>query len=107
MKQALILGFEDIDELSEILANKIIARIENSESLKASKPEKNSLLTTKQIAKYLNVSTQSILNWVKRDTDPLPVHYVGADPRFDLKEIKEWSKREADRKLHKHTKNSA
>lgn len=55
------------------------------------------VLTTKQLAEFLQVSTQSILNWCRRkeNENPLPVRYAGADPRFYKSEIDAWSLREA------------
>lgn len=58
------------------------------------------VLTIKQLAEFLQVSTQSILNWSRREKDenPLPVRYAGANPRFYKSEIDEWMLRETELK---------
>lgn len=50
-----------------------------------------SLMTIKEIAAHLKVTPRSIRTWI--DDDGFPVRYVGADPRFDLAEVEEWTKR--------------
>lgn len=76
-------------ELSEIIVAKI--RAENT----GIRP----VLTMSQLAEYLQVSTQSIRNWMRRaeNDNPLPHHGVGGDPRFHLDEINSWSRQEVFR----------
>jgi excisionase family DNA binding protein len=68
-------------------------------ALKLQSSEIREVMTLKQLAEYLQASRQSLLNWTKRSNHPLPVHYIGADPRFHRSEVDQWSKEEADLKL--------
>lgn len=103
MQNLVLMNREDLEKILTSSAEKITEIVLEKLSEQDSSIPK-SVLTTRQLADYLQVSTQSILNWVRRDKDknPLPVKYAGADPRFDLEEVKEWSKREADLKLSNH-----
>lgn len=58
-------------------------------------------MTVKQLADRWQVTQQSILNGVRREENPLPVHYVGGNPRFHLTEVDAWSKAEAIRRFDK------
>ena len=51
-----------------------------------------------QLADYLQCSEQSIRNWQSRTDNPLPHGYIGADPRYFLAEIREWSHENARRR---------
>ena len=64
------------------------------------------VMTVAQLCEYLQVSQQSIFNWIKRakENNPLPVKYVGDDPRFYLDEIKDWIYLESVRKSLKKSK---
>jgi predicted DNA-binding transcriptional regulator AlpA len=62
------------------------------------KPARN-VLTLSQLADEWQCSKQSIINWTRRDEFPLPVHYLGSDPRFHRSEVEQWSRDEAQRKL--------
>lgn len=54
------------------------------------------LLTTKEIAWFLNVSISSIRRWVAKDW--IPYHRVNGRLRFDLDEVKEWMQDERKEK---------
>lgn len=66
-------------------------------------------MTMAQLAEYLQVTAQSIRNWIRRckTENPLPFHSVGEDPRFHVTEINEWSRREAERQTEKRKKKVA
>ena len=53
--------------------------------------DRQSLVTTKELAELLRVSTRSIRKWKAKKG--LPYRCVGADLRFDLAEVDEWTKR--------------
>ncbi len=50
-----------------------------------------SLITIKELAELWDVSERSIREWIT--TNGLPYRRVGADLRFDLTEVDEWTKR--------------
>ena len=58
-------------------------------------------LTRAQAATYLQVSEKSIGEWSKRppEENPLPVAYVGADPRYRRTALDEWAAEESRRRL--------
>ncbi len=91
------------DELKQTLvevASQVYDQIEYS------RPKPREVMTLGQLADFWQVKKQSILVWVNRapDKNPLPVDYVGADPRFFYSEIREWSRREKERKFAKRQK---
>ena len=96
------------DELRETLTE-ISIQVTQSvlEQIRAEKPVARQVMTMAQLAEYLQVTNQSIRNWIRRDENdnPLPLHGVGADPRFHLSEIDEWTRREAARQTEKRKKN--
>jgi hypothetical protein len=51
-----------------------------------------------QVAKYLQCSEQSIRNWQNLTDHPLPHGYVGADPRYYLAEVQQWTHENAERR---------
>ena len=51
-----------------------------------------------QLADYLQCSEQSIRNWQNRSDNPLPHGYIGADPRYYLAEIQQWTRDNAERR---------
>jgi len=55
-------------------------------------------LTLRQLSEQWQCSKQSILNWIDREKHPLPVRYIGSDPRFDRHDVDHWSKENARRK---------
>jgi hypothetical protein len=57
------------------------------------------IFTLQQLAEEWECSRQSIINWTRLPEHPLPVHYLGADPRFHRSEIEQWSRENAQRKL--------
>ncbi len=96
------------DELRETLTE-ISLQVTQSvlEQIRAEKPVARQVMTMAQLAEYLQVTNQSIRNWIRRDEkdNPLPVRGVGADPRFNLSEIDEWTRREAARQSENRKKN--
>lgn len=68
-------------------------------------PPARAVMTARQLAEYLQVTERSISVWTRRKINPLPVGYVGSDPRFFADEVRDWMKREAARKLHKTDEN--
>ncbi len=50
-----------------------------------------SLVTIKELAELWDVSERSIRDWIAKEG--LPYRRVGADLRFDLTEVDEWTKR--------------
>lgn len=103
---AIILNTDDLrqtlSELSLEVSQAIITQ------LRSEMPVLRPVMTMAQLADYLQVSTQSIRNWIRRDkiSNPLPFHAVGGDPRFHLNEINEWTAREAARQSNKRKKTS-
>ena len=95
------------DELRETLTE-ISLQITQSvlDQIRAENPVARPVMTLAQLADYLQVTTQSIHNWIRRDENdnPLPVRGVGADPRFHLSEIDEWTRREAARQSENRKK---
>lgn len=55
-------------------------------------------MTKKQLAEYLQVDPQSITNWQNRSENPLPHGYVGADPRYYLAEVQQWTRENEKRR---------
>lgn len=55
-------------------------------------------MTKKQVAEYLQVDPQSITNWQNRSDNPLPHGYVGADPRYYLAEVQQWTRENKKRR---------
>jgi hypothetical protein len=51
-----------------------------------------------QLADYLQCSEQSIRNWQNRSDNPLPHGYIGADPRYYLAEVQQWTHENAERR---------
>jgi hypothetical protein len=51
-----------------------------------------------QLAEYLQCSEQSIRNWQNRSDNPLPHGYIGADPRYYLAEVQQWTRENAARR---------
>jgi hypothetical protein len=51
-----------------------------------------------QLADYLQCSEQSIRNWQNRSDNPLPHGYIGADPRYYLAEVQQWTHENAKRR---------
>ncbi|GEM_PF-2365099 len=49
------------------------------------------LMTIKDLADYLQVTPRTIRGWI--NNQGLPTRYAGDDPRFDLAEVSEWTKR--------------
>jgi predicted DNA-binding transcriptional regulator AlpA len=78
-----------IDQLRTMIAEIIDDRIKPSREI----------LTLSQLAAEWQVSKQAIINWTRRESFNLPVHYLGSEPRFHRSEIDEWSREEARRKL--------
>ena len=76
------------------------------DQIEYSRPKPREVMTLAQLAEFWQVKKQSILVWVNRapDENPLPVDYVGSDPRFFYSEIREWSRREKERKFAKRGK---
>ena len=68
--------------------------------MRTDSPPARDVMTTRQLAEYLQVTERSIAVWTRRKVNPLPVGYVGSDPRFFIDEVREWMKREAIRKLN-------
>jgi hypothetical protein len=92
---------KDIEEiLSEIFQEKLAGMFDEIKSVHAAAP---ALMTVRQLAAYLQVTEQSIFNWIKREANSLPVTYVGSDPRFIIDDIRRWMKEEAARRLDKNS----
>jgi hypothetical protein len=85
---------EEVRKAVEPLEKKIDALMDTRTELRP-------VMTLAQLAEHLQVSKTAIQKWVKRLDHPLPVHYLGADPRFHLSEVNVWSREEAERKLHR------
>lgn len=51
-----------------------------------------------QVAKYLQCSEQSIRTWQNLPDHPLPHGYIGADPRYYLVEVQQWTRENAERR---------
>ncbi len=85
---------QTLSEISRNIVSEMFAEI------KRTHPPQREVMTVKQLAEYWQVTQQSLWNWIKRDENRLPVHYVGGDPRFHLSEVDLWSKEEANRKLN-------
>ena len=51
-----------------------------------------------QLAHYLQCSEQSIRNWQNLSDHPLPHGYIGADPRYYLAEVQQWSHENGERR---------
>lgn len=99
--QAIIISREELRAtLSEITKEVTQSLVEQ---IRVENPPARQVMTTAQLAEYLQVSNQSILNWTRRkeSDNPLPAHYAGADPRFFLEEVRAWSKHEAAVRLSK------
>lgn len=62
------------------------------------KPQRT-VFTLSQLADEWQCSKQAIINWTRKTAHPLPVHYLGSDPRFHKSEVDQWSREEAQRKL--------
>jgi predicted DNA-binding transcriptional regulator AlpA len=99
MPTAIIINQDELKETLSGISKDIISGM--FEEIKSSHPPAREVMTLTQLADYWQVTKQSIINWVKRDEFPLPVHYVGGDPRFHLSEINAWSKMEGLRRLNK------
>ena len=101
MKNVVIIDEDELQlKLADWSCNLLMLVIEK---IRAERLYEEDAVTLVQVAEHLRVSTQSILNWSRRNEheNPLPIHYVGADPRFYISEIKGWSRREAEIKLVK------
>lgn len=48
------------------------------------------LLTIRECADWLRVTTRAVHKWVRLDDDPLPVLYAGSKPLFDRQAVLEW-----------------
>lgn len=81
-------------EFREIVANAVSEGVERSKETTARKT-----LTLNQLADEWQCSRQAILNWIKREHHPLPVHYLGSTPRFHRYEVESWSRAEGQRRL--------
>lgn len=103
---AIILNKEELRETLTEISLEVSQTIINQ--IRAETPVVRPVMTMAQLADYLQVSTQSIRNWVRRhhDDNPLPQHGVGGDPRFHFTEINEWSRREAERQFERRRKKS-
>ncbi len=91
----------DIAEKSDIKPiDERLARIEQllENTVLSTVPE---VMTLAQLCQYWQVSQPSINLWI--NTQGLPVHYVGADPRFHKSEVDTWS-RESGKKKFKRAK---
>lgn len=64
----------------------------NAQQNATQKIAEKALMKIEDVAAYLNVTKRAIRGWIKKDA--FPVRYVGADLRFDLTEVDEWTKRE-------------
>lgn len=103
MDQVVIINRNDLKEelgdlKKEVLENiveDIFARIHEIH------PPGREVMTMGQLCQRWQVDKQSVVRWVRRESHPLPVHYVGGNPRFHLAEVDDWSKAEAARRLRK------
>ena len=93
--QAIIISSEELRAALSEITREVTQSV--VDQIRAENPPVRQVMTTAQLAEYLQVSNQSILNWTRRRTNdnPLPAHYAGADPRFFIEEVREWSHREA------------
>ena len=80
-----------ISELSEVIRKVFREEV----------PPLRACLTRAQLAEEWQCSEQAIKNWTERRDDPLPVDYIGADPRYYRAEFSKWTKEEAARKNRK------
>jgi hypothetical protein len=51
-----------------------------------------------QCAKFLNVSIQTLQNYMRRDVEPIPHSKIGRFPRFSRKAVEGWLERDAARR---------
>ncbi|MBS3915567.1 MAG: hypothetical protein KG003_13815 [Bacteroidetes bacterium] len=95
MNGVVIIQQDELEQKLEEVAGRVLDRLEFS------RPKPREVMTLAQLADFWQVNKQSILNWMNREPDdnPLPVDYVGSDPRFFYSEIREWSGREKERKF--------
>ena len=102
---AIILNRDELRETLTAISLEVTQSV--LDQIRAETPVARPVMTMAQLADYLQVTTQSIRNWIRRseNDNPLPLHGVGGDPRFHLSEINEWSRREAERQSKKRQKN--
>ncbi len=102
MNTAIIISESELrQQLSEIVRT-VVSEI--FDEIKNTHPPLREVMTMTQLADYWQVTKQSVMRWTRRENFPLPVHYVGGDPRFHLTEVNQWSKDEAAQKLSETTK---
>lgn len=99
MDQVVIINRNELKAVLSEICKEILAEL--FDEIKRAHPPEREIMTLEQLASRWQVSKQSLLNWIKREENPLPVHYVGGNPRFHLVEVDAWSKMEAVRRLNK------
>ena len=98
MTTAVILSKEDLQSALVEIINQEFHKTALNEHLSLTRLR--AVMTVAQLGEDLQVTQQSIFNWIRRPKgdNPLPVRYVGNDPRFYLDEINEWTHIETVRK---------
>lgn len=97
MSGVVIISKDELHKTLAEIAGKVLDEIEFS------RPKPREVMTLAQLAEFWQVRKQTIIVWTKRprNQNPLPVDYVGSEPRFFYGEIRQWSKVEKERRMAK------